>query len=148
MKFREYLEDLILDSKLFEMAFSRREVESKITELGYPIFLHLIKILKWKDDLNYKKHLGDINSWFLQIEKFKMKNGQRPKQRDYYQWLFYDVVEDERTVVKNVRGLYKYQNLDIIRTDKEVFDCITNILFEISKDLAIDKYNNIEDYIE
>lgn len=143
----EFLEDKIIDSRLFEMVFSRREVESKITELSFPVVEHLIKILKWDDRLNYQKHCSDINNWLLKIKSYKMKNGKRPKQSDYYQWMFHDTVQDEKTISHWVKVLTNYHTLKIIRTDKEVFDSITNILFELSKDLSKDDIKLIQDYL-
>lgn len=44
MKIRELFEDKLLywieNTPLLEMAFSRKEIESKITSLGYPIIEH------------------------------------------------------------------------------------------------------------
>lgn len=49
---------------LFEQAFKRQEAESKITHEMIPLAEHLIKMLKWEDSRNNKKHMKNIlRSW-------------------------------------------------------------------------------------
>ena len=45
---------------LFEQAYKRQEVESKITSEMIPLTEHLIKMLKWEDSINNKKHMKNI----------------------------------------------------------------------------------------
>lgn len=132
---------------LFEMAFNRKDVESKVTSLSLPLIKHLIKILKWKDDINYNKHIGDMNSWLYDIQGFSIKGNKKPSQYDYYQWIFTDVAKNEQTISRYIKGLHHYHSLQIIRTDEEVYDIIKSIIYKLSFDLPLDNFDNIEDYL-
>lgn len=137
----------IIGDFLYEMAFARRDVESKITSLGLPIIKHLIKIVKWKDDSNYNKHVGDINSWFYDIQSFRIKGNKKPTQFDYYAWIFEDVIASEKTLFRFIKGLYQYHNLPELRDDQEVYDIIKNVIYQVSFDLPLDQFDNIQDYL-
>jgi hypothetical protein len=86
----------------------------------------LIKILKWKDDVNYIKHCRDIDGWLRQIQLIKLKNNNKPQQRDYFQWMFDDVVVDEENVSRSIRSMARTYVRPSIRTDDEVFQIIKN----------------------
>lgn len=147
MKLFEIITDGILDSRLFEMAFRRREVESKITSLSSPICKHLIKILKWHDVLNYNKHVGDINDWIFDIQRMYIKGNRKPTQNDYFNWMYNDVIRDELTVSRMIVGLHEYHDRPVIRTDEKVHDIIKAIMYQISYDLVLNKYDNIKNYL-
>jgi hypothetical protein len=148
MRLLEVLCEKIINSELFENAFKRQEVESRVTDLSHPIIEHLIKILKWKDELNYYKHVGDINGRVQRIQKMYLKGNKKPTQQDYFQWLFIDGLKDELTLIRWVRALYRYHHLPVLRSDEEVFNIIKAILYKISFDLPLNKYDNIEDYMK
>lgn len=132
---------------LYEMAFSRKDIEGKITSLSLPIVKHLIKVLKWQDDQKYDKHLKDINSWIYDIQGFYIKGNRKPNQYDYFNWMFEDVVRDERTCSRYIKGLHQYHSLPVIRTDEEVFNMIKAILYNVSFDLHINDFDDIRDYL-
>lgn len=145
MKLRELFEKT--QDLLYEMAFSRKEVESRITDLSDPVVEHLIKILKWDDKMNYQKHCRDIDTWIMKIQRLQISGSKRPKQRDYYQWMCLDILQNITNVCRWIRVLYKYHQLKVIRTDEEVFNQIEIILSKISVDLAHNKFETIEDYL-
>ena len=55
---REYVVSRF-DDIISEMAFDRKTVMRKIDGLEKLINLHLIKIIRYKDDLNFDKHIND-----------------------------------------------------------------------------------------
>jgi hypothetical protein len=130
-----------------EMAYRRNEIESKITALSDPITDHLIKILKWNDPINYKKHCNDIDKWLFKIQAFKLKQNRRPSQSDYFQWMFSDVAANELTVKRFIRGLHEYHHLPIIRDDFEVYDMLKAIFYQLSYDLHLNRFETILDYL-
>jgi len=148
MKIFEIIADKLSKSYIFEMAFDRKDVEARITSIADPIVEHLVKALKWEDPVNYEKHLGDINNWLFQIQRLKMKNNKKPTQHDYYTWMFTDVAQDELTISRFVKGLHRYHHLPIIKTDDEVFNIIKNILYQLSYDLALNKFDDINHYLK
>jgi len=141
MRFLEYF--------LLEQAKQRKDVESVITYLAEPLIEHLIKILKWQDELNYKKHCISIEDFIFDIEKkSKLKGNKLPKQKDYFRWIFNDVVQNQYIVDKWINSLHNYHELKVIRTNEEVFIELKRIIFELSKDLPYQKVKNIEFYLK
>ena len=148
MKIFEIIADRISRTYIFEMAFDRKDVEARITSLSDPVVEHLIKMLKWKDDVNYEKHLGDINSWIFQIQRLKMRGNRKPSQHDYYTWMFDDVAQNELTIGRFIKGLHRYHHLQVIRTDDEVHDIIKSILYQVSFELSLNNFDDIHNYIK
>lgn len=130
-----------------EMAYRRRDIESKITGLSDPISEHLIKILMWEDPQNNNKHINDVNKWFYSIQRLYIKGNKKPTQTDYFNWMFNDVIKDEHTFDLMVKGLHEYHHLPKIRKNSEVFNTIKNIFYQISYDLPLNKFVDLRHYI-
>lgn len=148
MRWKEIIVNMIAESEIFEMAMARKDAESKITGLGEPTLEHLIKILKWQDNLNYQKHIGDINSWLYKIQNIYIKGNKKPTQHDYYTWIFVDNVTAGEIVIRRwIKGLYQYHDLYVIRTDEEVYDIIKHMIYQISFELPTNNFDDIADYL-
>lgn len=134
---------------LSEQAKHRSDVESKITDISFPLIEHLIKVLKWEDEVNYKKHCITIEDFIFEIEKkSKIKGNKLPKTKDYFQWIFHDVVQNQYIVDKWVKTLSReYGDLREIRTNVEVFNELKRIITELSNDLPYRKVKDIEEYL-
>lgn len=145
MRISDIIIDSILDSRIFEQAFRRRDAETRISSLTISIFSHLIKVLKWQDETNYNKNCSNIDEWIRQIQIIKLKGNNKPSQSDYFQWMFNDVVSNEETVIRNIKSMSRTYILPVIRTDDEVFQIIKNILYQLSYDLPVNKFESILD---
>jgi hypothetical protein len=146
MRILELLGEKISRSSIFEMAFDRKDTEARITALSEPITEHLIKVLKWADDINKQKHLGDIDSWLYKVQRFKLRKNRKPSNHEYFEWLFTDVVQDETTLSRWIKGMYQYHNLPTLRTDDEVYQIIKAIYYKVSFDLETNSFDTITDY--
>lgn len=146
MKWTELLAEKLSKNAIFEMAFDRKDVESKITDLSYPVIEHMIKISKWKDDLNFDKHCNDINKWLFKIQSFYIRGKRKPTQVDYFKWMYEDVAQNSKTISRYIRGLHEYKNLPVISEDEEVHDKIKAWLYRISFDLSLNQFEDIRDY--
>lgn len=147
MKIIDIITDWIYDSALFEMAFKRKDLEAKITAESYQVLKHLIKILKWKDELNYNKHIGDINSWLFDIQTYIIKGNRKPSQQDYFQWMFLDIVNNELVVTRFIKGLHHYHNLPVVRDDFEVYNYLKMIMLQVSEQLAKNEFNGVDQLV-
>lgn len=133
---------------LFEMTAKRKDTEGVITALSHPILEHIIKILVFDNKQDYNKHLVDLTNWLLYVQRLKMKGNKRPKQKDYYMWLFKETIESVKVVdtwIENgMTDLHKYNRL---RSSDEVYKIMTNMFNKISKDMSINNFKNIRDYL-
>jgi hypothetical protein len=146
MRILELLGEKIAKSSIFEMAFDRKDVESKITSLSEPITEHLIKVLKWEDDINKQKHLRDIDGWLFKVQRLNLRKNRKPTSHEYFEWLFSDVVQDEITLNRWIKGMHQYSTLPVNREDQEVFDIIKAIYYKVSFDLETNSFDTITDY--
>ncbi len=133
---------------IYEMARDRRKAENDISSLADPIINHLIKILKWKDEINYNPHIHDINNWLFKIQRIRLKGGRRPKTSDYYKWIFEEILGSANDVTNIIRRELKdYHSLKEIRTDVEVYRQVQELMKKITADLSDDKFEGIENYL-
>ena len=109
---------------ILEMAFERSRAESKITELGIPILSHIIKILKWKDVINYSKHIEDIDNWLFDVQRILIKpRSKRFKPESYYLFLFEEQVKSVLDITQFInRDLRKYKNLKELNSDEIIVE--------------------------
>lgn len=133
-----------------EMAYNRKAAVSKIDDISYPIINHLVKILKYKDPINFNKHCNDINEWIATIQRIKIKSGSL-SQKDYYNAMWdlgmepnnYDVIK--RILIKQQKD---YGNLEQTDLDyKELFEKIKDIFIKLSKDIGPKLTIDIRDYL-
>jgi hypothetical protein len=146
MRILELLGEKIAKSSIFEMAFDRKDVEAKITSLSEPITEHLIKVLKWEDDTDKHKHLRDIDGWLYKVQRLKLRKNRKPTSHEYFEWLFTDVVQDEITLNRWIKGMHQYSTLPVSREDQEVFDIIKAIYYKVSFDLETNSFDTITNY--
>jgi len=137
MKFTDYL---------YEMAFSRRDYQDRVTGISLPISLHLIKVLKWESGNDHDKHLNDINNWLFQIQSLKSKS--KIKSSDLKKWIFTEQIDSENDVTKKIRRqLRSYNNKIEILSDREVYDKYVEMQDTIIKDIQNDDFEDIRNYI-
>lgn len=149
---REYLVNRFTDL-ITEIAFDRKTVMRKIDGLEKQINLHLIKIVRYDDSINFNKHLNDIVTWLIDIQELDVgkKNKKLPEQ-DYFKLLFSNRFTDEsnsKHIIDLEKGsLRNYQNLPKIRTAEETIKIVYEIQKQIAKKLAYNDIYDIEDYIK
>jgi hypothetical protein len=144
--FREFIADLLL----VEMAFDKKTMENKISALENQINLHLIKIIRYDDELNRQKHINDVMNWLEQIQDldFNKKNNKFSKDL-YFKLLFKEPFTDSSniTLLKNweSRGSLKdYLDLPRKKTEEETMFILENLHIEISKLLSRNEIYDIE----
>ena len=133
-----------------EMAYNRKAAISKIDDISKPIIEHLVKILKYKDPINFNKHCKDINEWVEKINELKVKSG-KLNQKDYYNAMWdlrmepnnYDVIK--RILIKQQPDYGSLEQTDL--DYKELFEKIKDIFVKLSKDMGSKLTIDIRDYL-
>lgn len=137
---RIYIRDLFI-----EMSTSRSKAEDEISWLAPQIMKHLIKIIKWKDESNFNKHVSDLDQWLLKIQDIKLKpNNKRVKEEDYYKWLYLERVEDVQKWVR--RDLHKYNELPVLVDNNKLIEKLRVLYQVLCKDLHNDDFYSINSY--
>lgn len=147
MKMSDLIGNWFIELPTVEQALQRGDVESKISNLSDDVIEHLIKILKWKDPLNYTKHVKDTNGWLNRISRYEIKKQGTPKEKDYFQWIFTDNVRDVSRITLYINGMPDYHGLPVIRTDEEVYAIIHNLMVNVCKELSIGQFKSIVPYL-
>lgn len=148
---REYIVEKFKNI-ITEMAFDRKTVIKKIDGLEKPINLHLIKIIRYKDDLNFSKHLKDIIQWLRDIQELDVgKKDKKLPEKEYFKLLFSNRFTD-KTNSNHIKDLEKgslsdYKDLEKMRTEEETIILLFEIHKIISKKLADNDIWDIEDII-
>lgn len=147
MRIYKIIGDWLLETNIVEQAARRAEVESKINSLSFQVIRHLIKVLKWEDQINHHKHLIDIDEWISQIDNLKIKGNKRPTKNDYYRWMFGEN-DTPNYITKQIKTLSKqYGSLRVIRSDELVYQTIRNIMECLAVVLSLDEFVSIEDLL-
>lgn len=148
MKFREF----ILESK-------RRDIMYRISEVGYQVYLHLIKLLYYKDPDNINHHIYSIITW---IDKILMAQ----RQEDFDQKTLKQLMMGQYGKNKNTKQkvlipydsiflidtkLTRYHKLPKMRTVKEL-DAILSKIYdiiahELSEHRKVDVFDIVMPYI-
>ena len=148
---REYVVDKFKDI-ITEMAFDRKTVIKKIDGLEKPLNLHLIKIIRYHDYVNFNKHLKDIVQWLRDIQELDVgKKDKKLPEKEYFKLLFTNRFTDE-TNSKHIKDLEKgslsdYISLNRIRTEEETIKILYDIHKIISKKLSQNDIWDIEKII-
>ena len=148
-QFREWISSLMLN----EMAFSKRVMEDKIRNLENQINLHLIKILRYKDNTNKQKHINDVMNWLIDIQDYDFgKAGRKFSKELYFKLLFEEPITDEDNILylknKEKGKLKSYSSLEKIRTEKEVMYLIWKIHKQIAEHLSKNEIFDFETELE
>lgn len=136
-------------SKVDEMSIPRKKAEDICTSLGWQIFEHLVKVLYWEDSVNYNKHLNDIDNWINKIDMIELKpNNKKVQEKDLYNWLYDEFHSSSNQLNKVINKLNKsYGSLKVINNKESLNIKLKEIYTKLCKDLSLDNFNTIKDYI-
>lgn len=132
---------------LFEQAFKRQEAESKITSEMMPLTEHLIKMLKWEDSVNNKKHMKNINrSWGKNVFRYIMSSTTKFKKDQLRRIICEEPLKRFKGDIHSLRKQYDYKfegQLKAYRTDEEVKELLETILSEYASKLFLAQSGNV-----
>jgi hypothetical protein len=145
MKIRELIGDWLMNTDIVTEALNRSKASERISGFTTPIVNHIIKVLKWKDPLNYRKHLGDIDDWIHELADVSISGGKRPTSNDYNEWIIgHTNINIERWMRKLNRD---YKSLPVMRSDAEVDAELTRIMTQLVDSIISQTFNSIEQFV-
>lgn len=145
---KEILVERLEKTEIFEMSFQRRKILDTIRGFQIPINEHLIKLLRYKDEINKQKHINDLETWLYDIQDmYFLKSNKKLSKEDYFEVLFNEPItsKDNVSYLKNKEKgkLRDYQSLPKIRDEKETLTLLYDCQVMISKLLST---NSISDF--
>lgn len=149
ISFTEFLAERLQNTLIFEMAFDKRTMENKIRNLENQINLHLIKLIRYEDKINERKHINDIMNWLYQVQRLDFnKKGRKFAKELYFKLLFEEPITDSDNIkyLQDLeRGeLNRYTTLAVKRNYEETMIYLEGVHREISKLLSEDSIYDIE----
>ena len=134
---RELYENLMIS--ISEQAYKRNKAEEIITSEIGPLTEHLIKILKWEDSLNNKKHIKDIRlQWLKKIKDVLVRSKVKFKKNHLDRIIIHESMDTLDMYLSSLKREYDMDyggKLKAYRTDDEVELELLRILNELSNRL-------------
>lgn len=146
MKYSEITGELFL-----EMAFPKKMIENRVSNLEYQINQYLLKIIGMKADNNLIQHWKtEVKTWYREIGNMVWKNTNKPLKAKIYFELLYDYPfggVEERNINRSLEWFE--EEYGMIRNGKPV-DEIASILrtFHQSASEIISNSQSVSDLID
>ena len=141
------LMDLLMRTKLFEMAYKRQKILDECHNLMSQILLHIIKIEFFYNKDDYKGHVRSINAWIDNIQDMTTDGKNRLKPNDYFKVLFLEPIDSGEDIKNRFNRLKKNGYKPSKEKDFELFYTEAKEAFQnIANDIANNKFTTIEDY--
>ena len=134
---RDLYENLMV--KISEQAYKRNKAEEIITSEMGPLTEHLIKVLKWEDSLNNKKHIKDIRlQWLKKIKDVLVRSKVKFKKNHLDRIIIHESMDTLDMYLSSLKREYDMDyggKLKAYRTDDGVELELLRILTELSSRL-------------
>ena len=153
MKILEIMGEFLSTTKIFEIAFERKQAKNAVTSLSPLIFEHLLKLFVFKDTSSINHWCNELDNCFDNIDKIYDKpSNKKLSKYDIYNWLVLDAAPHYTTeyVDKWIIKLSKtkYQGIQVNDYDSDwVLNKILAIIDKVSDDISNDNFITIKDYI-
>lgn len=134
---RELYENLMIS--ISEQAYKRNKAEEIITSEMGPLTEHLIKVLKWEDSLNNKKHIKDVRlQWLKKIKDVLVRSKVKFKKNHLDRIIIHESMDTLDMYLSSLKREYDMDyggKLKAYRTDDGVELELLRILNELSNRL-------------
>lgn len=146
------LVDLLMTTKLFEMAYHKKDAIDKISNISPNISRELLKILMYQESKNRSHWKSKINGWLNDVSEWSdIKKGKRLDSKILFEKLFNEPLEDLDQLIKKINRIeseyygksryINYSDLNLLHSN------IKNIYKQIIQDIFQNKNIDINNYI-
>ena len=151
MKISEIILDKLNDTRLFEMAFDRKSAKQQFSNLTLQLKKHLIKIVAFKDGMNYQHHCHEINNWLDDLDTVRWNRTQRLK-KDTIMELLWDgpLGHGAIAVEDTINTMIRVHNYTVPRNQlsyHQIYELLFKVYDEMSFDLSRGKVDSIQHYL-
>lgn len=149
MKFSDFILDKIIETDLFNLAFRRKRILNKCSELSWEICKNIIELCCFEKS-DTKEILESINDCLYDIENLKINLRIKLDYRYYYDEIWFKRIDDYRQlkdIAEHIKKReYKEINLKYINYN-DLYDNLCKLMIEVSRDIANDDLNNFDYYL-
>lgn len=140
--------DILIETRIFELAYNRKTAINKVRDISLNTSMELLKILMYKDSKNQSHWRGKFDGWMASIKRYSKGT---LKERDLIKLLWEEPLGDLdqlEDLISIVEADYYKPSYHIDYNDlSSLYNQMKNIFTNISKDIAINKHININNYI-
>lgn len=150
MKFIDFILDKLIETDLFNLAFRRKQILNKCSDLGWEICKNIIELCCFEKS-DTKEILETINDCLYDIENLKINLRIKLDYQYYYDEIWFKRMDDY-TQLKDFaehikKRQYKKVNLKYINYN-DLYDNLCKIMKEVSRDIETDDLNNFDYYLD
>lgn len=150
MKWADFLLDKIIETDLFDLAYRRKLILNKCSDLGYQICKNIIELCCFEKS-DTKEILESINECLYAIDILKINLRIKLNYQYYYDEIWFKRMDDY-TQLKDFAEHFKK------RADKEInlkyidyydlYSKLCELMKEVSRDIETDDLNNFDYYLD
>lgn len=151
MKFKDFLIDKLIETELFELAYSRKRVLDKCLFLSSAICEHFVKLTCFNNPDDVRGHIKSLNGWFKDIKRLQIKGNKKLDSKYYYNEIWHNLV-DSYDVLEEIFNDLKddeYAEVPIRKVNfKNLYNKLCEVMNDIADDLEDRKFEGIEHYFD
>lgn len=148
---KEYFLDLATNNQLFELAFKRKEILNKCSDLSYQICSHIVKLTCFDNPNDIQGHLKSLNSWIKRIYELKHKNNISIQWNYYYDEIWNKRVDspDDLKTIFNELHFYDYENVKVRQVNYvNLYDKLSELMQDMCQDIEKRTLRKFEFYLD
>ena len=148
--FKEFLLDKIIETDLFNLAFRRKRVLDKCSELSWEICKNIIELCCFEKS-DTKEILESINDCLYEIENLKINLRIKLDYHYYYDEIWLKRIDDYRQLKDIAEHIKKreYKEINLKYIDyNDLYDKLCELMKEVSRDIENYDLNNFEYYLD
>lgn len=150
MKITEIVLDWITSTKLFEMAFSRKDLINRVSAQDWQVDSHLLKVLMYGKVAAYNHWCQELNAALSGIQRLKLQGNKRLSSDKYFELLWKGFLETPNEVQDHMSEIdreYSRSFKLINYNPNEVHKEALQIMQKVCDDLSLGKFVSIQDYL-
>jgi hypothetical protein len=150
MKFSDFILDKIIETDLFNLAFRRKRVLDKCSELSWEICKNIIELCCFEKS-DTKEILESINDCLYEIENLKINLRIKLDYRYYYDEIWFKRIDDYRQLKDIAEHIKKreYKDINLKYIDYyDLYSKLCELMKEVSRDIENYDLNNFDYYLE
>lgn len=149
--FKDFLIDKLIETELFELAYSRKRVLDKCLFLSSAICEHFVKLTCFNNPDDVRGHIKSLNGWFKDIKRLQIKGNKKLDSKYYYNEIWFNLVDSYKVLEEIFDDLREdeYAEVTIRKVNfKILYNKLCDVMNDIADDLEDRKFEGIEHYFD
>lgn len=150
MKFSDFILDKIIKTDLFNLAFKRKLILNKCSDLSWEICKNIIELCCFEKS-DTKEILESINDCLYEIENLKINLRIKLNYQYYYDEIWFKRIDDYTQLKDFAEHIKKREhkeiNLKYINYN-DLYDKLCDLMLEVSQDIENYDLNNFDYYLD